>query len=189
MQVGLGTDLPFAWKHASLLPATDAGAAHLTAKGGAPGDDLGHTVIRRWVSPFEGKVNITGALSHQLGAFGTRFDSSNGIRGWIVSSRVGTLANWTLRDLKAETSLSGLAVEKGEVLDFVVDSRGDDESDRFRWAPVIEEVVQSEEGASNKQPRRWSAEDDFRGPQAMPLNPWEQYVQILLETNEFAFVD
>ena len=189
MQVGLGQNLPFAWKHASLLPATDAGAAHLTAKGGAPGDDLGHTVIRRWVSPFEGKVNITGALSHQLGAFGTRFDSSNGIRGWIVSSRAGILANWTLRDLKAETSLSGLALEKGEILDFVVDSRGDDESDRFRWAPVIEEILQAEEGASKKEPRRWSAEDDFRGPQAKRLDPWAQYAQILLETNEFAFVD
>ena len=189
MQTGLGTDLPFAWKHASLLPATDAGAAHLTAKGGSPGDDLGHTVIRRWVSPFEGKVNITGALSHKLGAFGRRFDSSNGIRGWIVSSRVGTLANWTLRDLKAETSLSGLAVEKGEVLDFVVDSRGDDESDGFSWAPVIEEMLQAEEADSNKQPRRWSAEDDFRGPQAERLDPWAQYAQILLETNEFAFVD
>ena len=189
MRVGLGTDLRPAWKHASLLPATDAGAAHLTAKGGAPGDDLAHSVIRRWVSPFEGEVNITGSLSHQLGQFGKRFDYSNGIRGWIVSSRAGILASWTLRDLKAATSLSGLAVEEGEILDFVVDSRGDDESDGFRWAPVIEEILQAEEGASKKEPRRWNAEDDFRGPQAKPLDPWEQYVQVLLETNEFAFVD
>ena len=189
MRVGLGTDLRGAWKHASLLPATDAGGAHLTAKGGAPGDDLGHSVIRRWVSSFEGEVNISGALSHQLGAFGKRFDTSNGIRGWIVSGRTGILASWTLRGLKAETSLSGLAVEKGEILDFVVDSRGDDESDGFRWAPVIEEILQAEEGASEKQPRRWNAEDDFRGPQAKPLGPWEQYAQVLLETNEFAFVD
>ena len=189
MRAGLGTDLRSAWKHASLLPAADAGGAHLTAKGGAPGDDLGHSVIRRWVSPFEGEVNISGALSHQLGAFGKRFDSSNGIRGWIVSGRAGILASWTLRGLKAETSLSGLAVEKGEILDFVVDSRGDDESDGFRWAPLIDEVLPAEEGASEKQPRRWHAEDDFRGPQAKPLDPWEQYVQVLLETNEFAFVD
>lgn len=189
MQVGLGTDLPFAWKHASLLPATDAGAAHLTAKGGAPGDDLAHSVIRRWVSPIECKVNITGTLIHKLGQFGERFDTSNGIRGWIVSSRAGILANWTLRGLKAETSLSGLAVEKGEVLDFVVDSRGDDESDRFSWAPVIEKMLQAEEGASKKKPRRWSAADNFRGPQAKRLDPWAQYAQILLETNEFAFVD
>ncbi len=189
MKVGLVAALSPAWKHASLLPAADAGVAHLTAQGGAPGDDLGHSVIRRWISPFEGEVNISGALSHQLGAFGKRFDTSNGIRGWIVSGRSGILANWTLRDLEAETSLSGLAVEKGEILDFVVDSRGDDESDGFRWAPVIKEILQTEEDGSEKQPRRWNAEDDFRGPQAKPLDPWEQYVQVLLETNELAFVD
>ena len=189
MKVGLGTDLRSAWKHASLLPATGAGVAHLTAKGGAPGDDLRHGVIRRWVSPLEGKVKISGALSHRLGAFGKRFDTSNGIRGWIVSGRSGILANWTLRDLEAETSLSGLAVEKGEILDFVVDSRDDDESDGFSWAPLIEETLEAAAAASNKEPRRWSAEDDFQGPRAEPLDRWEQYVQVLLETNELAFVD
>ena len=138
---------------------------------------------------MEGEVKVTGTLSHQLGQFGERFDYSNGIRGWIVSSRAGILANWTLRDLKAETSLSGFAVEKGEILDFVVDSRDDDESDGFSWAPVIEEMLEAEEAGSKKKPRRWSAEDDFRGPEAKPLDPWEQYAQVLLETNEFAFVD
>ncbi len=187
MKFGLAQDLPFAWKHASLLPATDAGAAHLTAGGGAPGDDLSHSVIRRWVSPIEGDVNISGALRHPLGQHGKRFDQSNGIRGWIVSSRTGILASWTLRGVKAETSLSGLAVEKGEVLDFVVDSRDDDESDRFTWAPTIEEIVIQE--ISEEKPRRWSAANDFSGPRPMPLAPWAQYAQILLATNEFAFLD
>ena len=100
---------------------------------------------------------------------------------------MGILANWTLRDLKAETSLSGLAVEKGEILDFVVDSRGDDESDGFSWAPVIEQILEAEEAGSKKKPRRWSAEDDFRGPEAKPLDPWEQYAQVLLETNRVRF--
>ncbi len=182
MRFGLAQEVPFAWKHASLLPAADAGPAHLTPKGGAPGDDLAHSVIRRWVSPIEGEVNISGALTHQLGGYGKRFNQSNGIRGWIVSSRSGILASWTLRGVKAETGLSGLEVEKGETLDFVVDSRGDDELDKFTWAPVIEEI-------SEEKPRRWSAEEDFRGPQPERLDAWGQYVQILLETNEFAFVD
>ena len=134
------------------------------------------------MSPLKGEVDISGSLSHGLSDAGRRFNYSNGIRGWIVSSRTGVLASWTLRGMKAETSLSGVGVEKGEVLDFVVDSRDDDESDRFTWAPVIEEL-------SEEHPRRWSAEDDFRGPHAEPLDPWAQYAQILLQTNEFAFID
>ena len=191
LQVAVGASgavLP-AWKHASLLPANDPGNAHLTAKGGAPGDDLEHAVIRRWVSPSKRKISIDGTLSHQMGPHGVRFDSSNGIRGWIVSSRVGTLANWTVRGLTVGTSLSGLSVEKGEIIDFVVDSHDDDESDGFRWAPVIEEVLESETTSPDKKPRRWSAEDDFQSPKVNPLDFWEQYAQVLLETNEFIFVD
>jgi len=182
MKSGLGQDLPFAWKQASLLPAKDAGAAHLTANGGAPGDDLAHSVIRRWISPLAGKVDISGSLRHGLGDAAERFNYSNGVRGWIISNRAGVLASWTLRGVTAETSLKGVAVEEGEVLDFVVDSRGDDESDRFTWAPVIEEE-------SDENPLRWSAADDFRGPPAEPLDAWAQYAQILMQSNEFSFVD
>jgi hypothetical protein len=35
----------------------------------------------------------------------------------------------------------------------------------------------------------WSAEADFAGPAERPLTPWERYAQVLLETNEFLFVD
>ena len=35
----------------------------------------------------------------------------------------------------------------------------------------------------------WSAEEDFRGPAPRPLTIWERYAHVLLETNEFAFVD
>jgi len=36
---------------------------------------------------------------------------------------------------------------------------------------------------------RWSAVDDFRFHTEKPLGAWEQYAQVLLMTNEFAFVD
>ena len=42
------------------------------------------------------------------------------------------------------------------------------------------------------EPTEWSAIKDFSGamaPPPPPLSPWEKYCQVLLETNEFAFVD
>jgi hypothetical protein len=70
-------------------------------------------------------------------------------------------------------------VKKGDTIDFIVDGRNDPESDDFSWAPKI----------TSEDKKSWSATADFRGPQPERLNAWEQYAQVLLQTNEFAFVD
>jgi hypothetical protein len=72
-------------------------------------------------------------------------------------------------------------VKAGDTIDFIVDCHGTDTSDSFRWHPVIG----SENGT-------WDAKAQFAGPPPAgpaPLKPWEQFAQVLLETNEFAFVD
>lgn len=99
------------------------------------------------------------------------------------------MAGWTLTGMQAATDIERLEVERGETLDFVVDSRGDYESDAFRWAPVIEETLSSAQKEAGMTARRWSAADDFRLPDEKSLDAWEQYAQVLLMTNEFAFVD
>jgi hypothetical protein len=156
----------------------------LTAAGGSPGQDLSTAIVRRWTSPIEGELKFSGTLNHALADIGRRYDYSNGIRGWILSSRQGVLGRWTLRGARADTNISGVRVVAGETIDFVVDARDDYESDEFSWAPTIEEIV-DEDGES----RSWRAADDFRGPQPQPLTSWEQYAQALISTNEFAFVD
>ena len=78
----------------------------------------------------------------------------------------------------AETKLNGITVEKGDTIDFVVDAKVDPENDNFGWSPVIKHGDQT-----------WSAKDDFAGPPSKPLHSWARYAQVLLETNEFAFVD
>jgi hypothetical protein len=39
--------------------------------------------------------------------------------------------------------------------------------------------------------RHWEAKRDFRGKREFlqPLDPWQQYAQVLLSANEFVFVD
>ncbi len=164
------------WQGASVLPAPDSGDASLRANGGHPGDDLRHAVIRRWVSPVAGKIVIEGTLRHNQDALGT----GDGVRARIVSSRLGELAEWIANGTSAETKLSGISVEKGDRLDFLVDGRADTENDNFTWAPSIRLA-----GGD----AHWSAAADFRGPSEEPLGGWERYAQVLLETNEFAFVD
>jgi len=177
------------WQHASMLPARDGGRAGLSASGGSPGDDLASAVVRRWVSPIAGKINISGALKHNMGEAAWRFDYSNGVRGWIVSDRKGILAQWTAQGVRVATEIDGLRVEQGETIDFIVDARDDYIQDNFTWAPKIERLLTAEEKEAGAKPKTWNAAADFRGPVDQPLTSWERLAQVLLLTNEFAFVD
>jgi hypothetical protein len=162
------------WQGAAALPAPGSGKAVLRATGGEPGDDPNQAVVRRWVSPVSGTIGIEGTLRHGQPAvpFG------DGVRARIVSSRRGELASWSVNGSSAETKLNGIPVEKGDTIDFVVDAKLDPENDGFAWDPTIKYREQV-----------WSAKNDFAGPAAQPLDMWARYAQVLIETNEFAFVD
>ena len=171
------------------MASPDSGKASLDALGGYPGDGTESAVVRRWIAPDTMRINVSGALNHQMGAQSRRFRHSNGVRGWIISSERGALATWTVKGFEAETTIRNLDVSEGELLDFAVDSLGDYEADGFTWSPQIEEVLTEEQRQSGAEPRAWSAEQGFPPPGEEPLSPVEQYAQILLMTNEFAFLD
>ncbi|HYO81413.1 MAG TPA: DUF1553 domain-containing protein, partial [Bryobacteraceae bacterium] len=160
------------WQGGPVLPTTQHGKAFLRASNGEPGER--EPVVRRWVSPASGKISIEGTLRHgqPVVAYG------DGVRGRILSSRHGELASFVANGGSAETKLSGIPVEKGETLDFIVDSRNDVENDGFTWFPIIRLGTQT-----------WHGAEEFAGPRPKPLSAWEQYAQVLLQTNEFAFVD
>ncbi|MBY0508078.1 MAG: PSD1 and planctomycete cytochrome C domain-containing protein [Bryobacteraceae bacterium] len=162
------------WQGGASLPAKDTGKAFLRPAGGEPGEGAAQAVVRRFTSPVSGKLNIEGQLRHGQGAV----VYGDGVRGRIVSSRLGELASWSVNGSSAETKLNGLKVEAGDTFDFIVDGRQDPENDAFNWAPTVKVGNQS-----------WSAKDEFAGPAPKRLDAWGRYAQVLLQTNEFAFVD
>ena len=162
------------WQGGSVLPASRGGKAVLRAAGGEPGEQPDEAVVRRWVSPVSGTLSIEGTLRHGQPAV----PYGDGVRGHIVSSRHGELASWSVNGSSAETKLSGIKIEKGDMIDFVVDARPDPENDAFSWSPVIKCGDET-----------WNAKNDFAGPTPQPLPVWARYAQVLLETNEFSFVD
>jgi hypothetical protein len=162
------------WQGGAVLPAPRSGKAVLRATGGEPGEDPDQAVVRRWTSPIDGTLTIEGTLRHGQPAV----PYGDGVRGRIVSSRHGELASWRVNGSGAETKLDGIKVQRGDVISFIVDAQLDPENDGFRWAPTIKSGS-----------RTWSAKDDFAGPASESLPVWARYAQVLLETNEFAFVD
>jgi len=161
------------WQGAAPWPGGETGWAQLTAEGGHPGNTRAYACVRRWVAPRDATVNITGSLKHEP-------EQGDGVRGFIISSRHGELKAVTTHKSKADMSVTNIVVKAGDTLDFVVDIGGTLNSDQFLWVPVI-----TAEGS------KWDARAEFTGPMPAPerLSAWEQYAQVLLLANEFAFVD
>ncbi|HYP06625.1 MAG TPA: PSD1 and planctomycete cytochrome C domain-containing protein, partial [Bryobacteraceae bacterium] len=50
------------WQGGPSIPAARFGKATLTPTGGEPGEQMDQAVVRRWISPISGKLNIEGTL-------------------------------------------------------------------------------------------------------------------------------
>lgn len=184
------TPLPFwsgsAWQGSKQMPDPMLSYLLLNAGGGHPGAAADQMVIRRWVSPVTGTVKITGDLKHSE-------QRGDGVRLRIVSSRLGKLGEWTAFHSTADASMQDVAVKKGDTLDFVVDCKGTLEFDGFNYAPIVS--LMGKPGlktAAYTGVTEWSAQQDFGGPETLQpkgLSAWERYLQALMMTNEFCFVE
>ena len=165
-----------AWQGGSSWPNAKLGWAQLTAEGGHTGDDFQHAVIRRWISPIDGVVSITGTLAHN-------HPEGQGIIARIISSRQGQLHEWTLHNKKGKTDIQAIEVKKGDTIDFFVSIAQTLNNNDFLWSPTIKSATDLKQ--------TWNAKNDFAGPftAPKPLTPWESYAQALLLANEFVFVD
>jgi hypothetical protein len=163
-----------AWQNSAYLPDATSGWLMLDATGGYPGEDLGHAAVRRWTAPRDGTVSIEGTVKLLFDP-----DTYQGsIRVRIVSSRKGLLLTKIVGSGEIPAALDALEVRRGDSVDFIADCLDNVAYDRFGWAPLL-----------RMGDRAWSAEADFAGPSEAPLKPWEKYAQVLMETNEFVFVD
>jgi hypothetical protein len=168
------------WQGGPAVPDPVAGWSYLNAQGGHAGNDLKHATIRRWVSPQDGTITVSGTVAHKN-------KGGNGVRARLFSSRAGELASWTLKQLEAEMKIKGIEVKKDDAIDFVVDFHGEITDDEFTWAPLIQ--MKSASAANAGQMIEWNAASQFSGPPSAPLTPIEKYAQTLLLTNEFFFLD
>jgi mono/diheme cytochrome c family protein len=173
------------YQGARTFPAPKHGFVSLSAGGGHPGTGIRMAAIRRWIAPFDGEFAFTGELS--LSPKG----SGDGVRARVISSVTGLRAEWVLDrtgDVSVPTELKTLVLREGEILDFAVDSRSNDNSDGFRWAPVLKLETAADKPSTRMQ-AGWDAQAEFKGPPPAKLQPLEQLAQALLITNEFLFID
>jgi len=150
------------------------GHASLTAKGGHPGNDAQHAVIRRWSAGGGGEFRIDGDLKVPT-------PQSQGVRARIVSAQRGLLGEWTcLGGASVPIVLEKAVISPGDTVDFIIDDLNGPNSDSFTWAPVLKdartgEVIDAASAGFNRK--------------SSPQSPWSSLAQILFASNEFNFAE
>ena len=164
------------------------GRAGLNSRGGNAGRDSTLAVVRRWIAPRDGKLKISGVLSVQANSINP---SGDGVRGRIVSSRQGQLGTRLAHGTEETTDFDAIEVKRSDTIDFVADGRGRDQQAGFTWAPVIR---MEDTDMANVYRVHWDSAKDFPSKSPPSNEPrrfgvWERYAQVLLEANEFLFLD
>jgi hypothetical protein len=166
---------------AEKYPETPFGYLSLTASGGHPGPADAFASVRRWIAPGKGTIKMVGSLGHAE-------EAGDGVHGLVVTSAGGRRGQWNSHNKKTSTNLD-FSVEENETVDFVVDRVGGDESDSYTWSPTI--TFTPDPAAGDLAVRVWNGKKDFDNlpKPTVPLTRWEELAQVLLLSNELAFVD
>ncbi len=175
------------WKGGAQENDPQLGRCSLNARGGFVGNERSRSAIRRWIAPCDGTFSIMGTLSSQPNSL---VPTGEGVRGRIVSSRGGQLGVWIAQGTEEPTNVDSIEIRGGDAIDFIAEFRGGQEAfGNFMWAPVIR-VKNAGADASKGMKLVWDAAKDFGGAtNAKQYGIWERYAQVLLESNEFLFLD
>ncbi|GAA5510180.1 PSD1 and planctomycete cytochrome C domain-containing protein [Novipirellula caenicola] len=168
------------WQAKDKFPDDDAfGYASLTNNGGHAMRGADGGVVRRWTAPVAGDVTITGMIEH-------REKRGDGVQAIVWCGKEQLLSEVRHGEKRAFGPLN-CHIEKGETIDFVINRGQSDSFDSFLWQASIELVT------ATGQAYQTDSLEDFSGPgghpTSRPLDRLEQLAQVLMMSNEFAFVD
>lgn len=146
----------------------------LTATSGHPGINNDHAVIRRWIAPNDGEVNVNGTIKHSR-------EKSDGV---IAAVRSGeTFETFEVCRSEAKTLVKRIPVKAGDCIDFITAPGKTTSSDSFSWTCLVVGVRGDLTG------KTWRSNTEFASPPPPALTPIAQLAQALLLTNEFLYLD
>lgn len=179
------------WQGGEQLPDAELGWVHVTAELIHSGNDKNHSAVRRWTSPVQGFVDVSSLAKHQV-------SQGDGARAIIVSSRHGELFSEVIFNQEKHFDATNLEVHPGDTIDFVVELHETLNHEDLHWAPTVRMSTTSSASTSEVNATEsasaveggWDAKRDFStGNETPPLTVWEQLAQVLLISNEYAFID
>jgi hypothetical protein len=156
------------------------GHASISAWGGHTPNDVQTAVVRRFTAPRSGKVVIRESVRHPS-------DQGDGVRfaTWIPDRRIRDVVK---KNTSESFDSKTFSIKAGETIDFVARCGGDASFDTFEWKVQI--VLQMPDGTTLST----QSDKDFADNRAVKqdlrsLDRLSQLAQVLLMSNEFAFID
>lgn len=146
----------------------------LTSTGAHTGTDNNHSVIRRWVAPWDGVVNVNGTLKHGR-------ERSDGVTAVVRCGDVHE--TFEVCRSEAKTLVKRITVKAGDAIDFIAAPGKTSNADSHTWTVVVNGVQGEIDG------QQWRSNTDFASPPPPALSPLAQLAQALLLTNEFLYLD
>ncbi|WP_145173252.1 PSD1 and planctomycete cytochrome C domain-containing protein [Rubripirellula lacrimiformis] len=167
------------WQSSEAFPATDEnGHAYFSRESGHTPRKTDMAVVRRLTVPFDAEVTVRGQIRHKNPGDGVYLGL------WIGDDRA-FYANQ--KDGQREVGPIVRRVQAGQTVDFVVSPGESDNSDTFTLKMTIQ--LHGDDG----QHLETQTDRDFSGPLVEegtdPLDRLAQLAQVLMMSNEFAFVD
>ena len=162
-----------AWQATALLPAPNTGKLHLTASGGHPASETSMVVVRRFTSPADMTVSVSGTLEHPD-------YRGDGVCASVVAPDGQVVVSWSAKQRSIATITSPIRLLKGQSLDCVVAPGKDPGYDTFLWSPVLIDQATG---------KRYDSAREFDGPPVPAITPMAQLAQALLLGHPFHFVE
>ena len=168
------------WQPAGKVPTDPPfGHAFLERENGHTPRDPSLAVVRRFTAPFDGEVLISGQVGH-------RSKEGDGVR---VTIWVGGHKVWDENQKSSNRPFNSVSgrVKKGDAVDFVASCGSSDSFDSFFLRVNLSLRNKEKTSVETNSVRH------FGGPQnalsTEPMDRLSQLAQVLLMSNEFAFID
>ena len=168
------------WQTSQKFPADPPmGYAYLSTENGHTPHDTQRAVVRRFTAPFSGQVRLRGQMAH-------RSESGDGFRATIWIGDEQKFSETQKKNNRPYGPIKG-RIEAGQTIDLVAAPGQSDSFDTFSWRVSIRLIGDDGRVLESESMKHFSGPFDPESNQ--PLDRLGQLAQILLMSNEFAFVD
>ena len=168
------------WQASDKFPTTAPfGHAFLGKNGGHTPSDPALGIVRRYTAPQDESITLEGMISHNS-------DKGDGVN-FVIQTNSQNIFEATLLNSRRSHGPHKIELKAGDTIDLVATSGPTSSFDSFEWTAKLQVVPTQGNRAERDTSKHFSG--PYEKEMVQSLDRLEQLAQILILSNEFAFID